>query len=105
MCGVRPHGFSISDALHHVIFSPPASVRKVDVPDFLSILDLVKPVQGEIFVDLGSGVSILNFELVLEQDALDAAACPTSHPKPQLPARGYSDPGPFSLFFYCFGGT
>ncbi|CAM9436613.1 unnamed protein product [Ectocarpus fasciculatus] len=28
---------------------------EVDVPDFLSILDLVKPQDGEVFVDLGSG--------------------------------------------------
>lgn len=27
----------------------------MDVPDFLSILDLVKPQNGEVFVDLGSG--------------------------------------------------
>lgn len=29
--------------------------HQVDVPDFLSILDLVKPQDGEVFVDLGSG--------------------------------------------------
>eukprot|EP00752_Nemacystus_decipiens_P002241 g2124.t2 len=43
---------------------------EVDVPDFLSILDLVKPVQGEIFVDLGSGCR--GIELV--QGLADAAA-------------------------------
>lgn len=40
------------------LLSPPLLLLKVDVPDFLSILELVKPVQGETFVDLGSGVSI-----------------------------------------------
>lgn len=29
--------------------------RQVDVPDFLAILDIVKPREGELFVDLGSG--------------------------------------------------
>lgn len=35
--------------------SPPRHYRQVDVPDFLAILDIVKPREGEVFVDLGSG--------------------------------------------------
>lgn len=40
-------------------------VLQVDVPDFLCILDIVKPSDGEVFVDLGSGVG----------KAVIAAAC------------------------------